>query len=652
MKKWQDWPSCRNPQDLSDIEATALADRDLPACTYELVADAEARWADKTALYLLASADRWDCPETWTYTRLARTVRQCANLFHAQGISRAHAVTVMSPNTGLVLAATLAAQTAGIVAPVNPALTAERLVTLVRTAGSTVIVAAGPELDPDIWAKARNVASAVGARALYAVRPEDRPGQGPDLEPLAGIGVAYLDTAMAAHPDTTLACATHTADDIASYFHTGGTTGAPKLAAHTHRNEVAMAWSLALQSTLPEPSTVLAGLPLFHVNAVLVTGLSPLFRGHPVVWVGPHGFRDLAIYQHFWKIVERYGVAAMSAVPTVYAVLAEIAVDADISSLQIAAVGAAPLPDAVRARFHDRTGLPLSEGYGLTEAACVSAASQFDVARPGSVGLRLPYQRIVATQTDECGHWIELPAGHSGQLMIHGPTVFPGYVGADGQLAAGGALHDGGLLTGDLGFVDDDGYVFLVGRAKDVIIRGGHNIDPATIEDAMLEHPSVIAAGAVGRPDPHSGEVPVVYVATSVAVDEDDLVTWAREQITEPAAVPKAVHVVEAIPVTQIGKPFKPALRADAARRAVADALAEHGFDGECLDVTAEHDDEGRLVVSVTGVPPTDLDGAREQLARLPVTTSFVTDSAGAPNDGRSRRTAHQRTTTPSTAKE
>lgn len=494
----------------------------------------------------------------------------------------------MSVNTGLVLAATFGAQAAGIAASVNPTLTAEHLVALVRLADSRVIVAAGPELDPDIWATARQVASAVGVKALYAVRPEWALGRGPKLQPLAGTTVAYLDTALAGHPGDVLECSVPEADDIAGYFHTGGTTGTPKLAAHTHRNEVVMAWSLALLSTLPESSAVLAGLPLFHVNAVLVTGLSPTFRGYPVVWIGPAGFRDLAVYKHFWKIIERYQVAAMSAVPTVYAVLAEIPVDAAIGTRVIAAVGAAPLPDAVRTRFRARTGLELSEGYGLTEGACVSAASQFGISRSGSVGLRLPYQHIVAVERNDQGIWNELPAGHRGQLMIHGPNVFPGYVGDNGHLTAGEAIHEGGLLTGDLGFVDPDGYVFLVGRAKDVIIRGGHNIDPAVIEDAMREHPAVADAAAVGRPDPYAGEVPVVYVVTSEPVGEEELLEWAQQNGTEPAAVAKAVYIVDAIPVTQIGKPFKPALRADAARGDQFSTVSGLGDDiltnPECVD--------------------------------------------------------------------
>ena len=158
-----------------------------------------------------------------------------------------------------------------------------------------------------------------------------------------------------------------------------------------------------------------AALPLFHVNALVVTVLAPLFRGLQVVWAGPQGYRDQALYSHFWKLVERYRVTTMSAVPTVYSVLAGCPVDADISSLRFAVVGASPLPQAVRDGFESATGIRLVEGYGLTEATCVSALSFPDHPRPGSVGQRLPYQQVKAVQVTADGEWVDLPAGQVGR---------------------------------------------------------------------------------------------------------------------------------------------------------------------------------------------------------------------------------------------
>jgi fatty-acyl-CoA synthase len=369
--------------------------------------------------------------------------------------------------------------------------------------------------------------------------------------------------------------------DLAAMFHTGGTTGAPKLAAHTHANEITDAWMLAASNLFDQDCVVFAALPLFHVNALVVTLLAPMFKGQTVVWAGPLGYRDPALYGEFWRIVEHYRIAAMSAVPTVYATLAQCPVDADISSLQFPMVGAAPLPIAVRDSFHARTGTILIEGYGLTEATCASARSFPEAPRPRSVGQRLPYQRVRAVRVGADGTWEELPPATTGVLAISGPTVFPGYViGRDENshvLDGLGKLVDGWLDTGDLAGIDEDGFVYLAGRAKDLIIRGGHNIDPASIEDALLAHPQVTAAGAVGRPDIHAGEVPVAYVtlAPGATVTENELRDWTRERVPDPAAAPKAVTVLDALPVTAVGKLYKIALRADATRRELLAALAE-----------------------------------------------------------------------------
>ena len=192
-------------------------------------------------------------------------------------------------------------------------------------------------------------------------------------------------------------------------------------------------------------------------------------------------------------------------------------------------------------------------------------------------------------------------------LVIGGPAVFAGYVTDPAlggpRVSRDGIVRDGWLNTGDLGTVDAGGFVFLTGRVKDLIIRGGHNIDPRVIEEALLAHPGVAAAAAVGRPDRHSGEVPVAYVvpAGPGRFDEAGLLAWAADAIDEPAARPKRIYPVTEIPVTAVGKQFKPALAADAAVRAITDALAAAGLPD--ARATAAHED-GRLVVTVTGADP------------------------------------------------
>ena len=590
------WPTYDGPADLAAIEALPLADRALPGTTYELLVRAAGLWPDQLALSVLPDGQRWQQPTQRTYAELLMDVHRYANVLHTLGVRRGDAVALLAPNCDQLLTATLAAQLAGIAAPINSALSRGHIAELLRSSGARVLVAAGPDLAPQVWATARQLAVEAGMQGLLALGPTGAAPAQAAPQPIDGVRVGHLSALAAQQPPEAFAGETPVGTDLAALFHTGGTTGTPKLAGHTHANEVSDAWMIAVTSLLHEDAVVLAALPLSHVNALLVTVLAPLFRGLQVIWAGPQGYRDQVLHPHFWKLVERYRVTTMSAVPTVYTVLAGQPVDADISSLRFAVVGASPLPQAIRDGFESATGIRLVEGYGLTEATCVSALSFPHHPRAGSVGQRLPYQQVRTVQISADGEWVQLPAGQVGVLAVSGPSVFPGYVtgrSPDGPVLDGlGKLRDGWLDTGDLARVDPDGFIHLAGRAKDLIIRGGHNIDPAVIENVLLAHPAVTAAQAVGRPDPHAGEVPVGFVtlAPGATATGDDLRAWAAEHVPEQAAAPKAVTVLDALPLTLVGKPYKPALRAQATREAVTDAL--------------------RDIPSVTGVRATVEDGA------------------------------------------
>jgi fatty-acyl-CoA synthase len=613
------WPRYAEPADLPAIEAVPLADRGLPESTYALLARAARLWPERAAVSVLPDATRWREPVDRTFAELLADVHRYANLLRRLGVRRGDAVALMSPNCAGLVPATLAAQLAGIAAPLNGNLSRDHLTELLRLSGARVLITAGPELAPDVWHKAQALAGELDA--ILVLRPTGVVGAPHLLPAIEGVVVGYLDDLAAESEPDDFAGEPPLSSDLAALFHTGGTTGAPKLAAHTHANEVADAWMIALNSLLDEDSVVFAALPLFHVNALVVTLLAPLFKGQRTVWAGPLGYRDLALYGQFWKIVEHYRIAAMSAVPTVYAVLAQCPLDADITGLRFAMVGASPLPAAVREGFQSHTGVPLVEGYGLTEATCASARSFPGTPRPDVLGQRMPYQRmkVVDPETGE-----ELPPGATGVLAVSGPTVFPGYVLArddSGHVLDGhGKLVDGWLNTGDLARLDGDGFVSLAGRAKDLIIRGGHNIDPVVIEDALLSHPAVTAACAVGSPDPHAGEVPVAYVslAPGVTAAEEDLLAWAAGRVPERAAAPKTVTVLDALPVTDIGKPYKLPLRADATRRVISDAL--RGFDGVDVDAVIE---DGTVVVTVTVPSDVDESAVKDLLGRYAISCRF-----------------------------
>lgn len=593
------WPRYDHPDDLAAIEAVPLAERGLPGTSYDLLRRAAEQWPERTALTVLPDAASWRTPRNRTNAELLADVHQAANALHRLGVRRHDTVALLSPNCDELITALLAAQLAGIVTPVNPALSRDHAAELIRRAGARVVVTASPELDAEAFATSAALAEAGLVDHVLVLRPTAAGTTAAELPKVENATVVHLAAAATDCPRDRFLGKPPTDTDLAAFFHTGGTTGAPKLAAHTHANEISDAWMVAANPLLDGDSVVFAALPLFHVNALVVTLLAPLFRGQRVVWAGPLGYRDITLYAEFWRIVEHYRLATMSAVPTVYAVLAACPVDgADISSMRGAVVGASELPEGVRTSFETATGIPLLEGYGLTEATCASARSFLQVRRPGSVGQRMPYQhiRIVDAQTGA-----ELPTGETGAILISGPTVFPCYVeGRDGdghRISGQGKVVDGWLDTGDLGRLDEDGFLCLTGRAKDLIIRGGHNIDPGVVEDALLSHPAVTGAQAVGQPDRRAGEVPVAYVTLSDAtVGEDDLLAWASEHVIERAAAPKAVRVLDALPLTAVGKPYKLPLRADATRRVLTDVLS--GLD-DVVEIAAEAG-SGTVQVTVT----------------------------------------------------
>jgi fatty-acyl-CoA synthase len=207
------------------------------------------------------------------------------------------------------------------------------------------------------------------------------------------------------------------------------------------------------------------------------------------------------------------------------------------------------------------------EGYGLTEGTCISSINPpLGERRIGSIGYRLPYQEMKVVHLDEHNAFVkDCAVDEIGLIIVRGPNVFSGYTEEAHNRHVWVDTGDGQglwLNTGDLGRQDAEGYFWLTGRKKELIIRGGHNIDPRLIEDPLIEHPAVALAAAVGRPDAHAGELPVAYVQLQpeASISEDALLAYARDNIGEHAAVPKAIHIVEEVPQTAVGKIFKPYL--------------------------------------------------------------------------------------------
>jgi len=591
------------PRTLADIlafEQTPWQDQ-LPARnTYDLLRHACDRHPKKVALRFVLNAAPGAAEYTVDYGTLKERVTQAANAFHRAGIAPGKAVTLLLPNLPETHYALLGAQAAGIASPVNPMLDVEHIASIVNETAAEALVALAPGLDVELWNKAVAVADCCPSiRTLFVAGTayvEGATGIMPDQPaamarlPLRGdVKIVPFDAALEAECADALESGRRIApDDICAYFHTGGTTGVPKVAMHSHLNEAFVA--AMLKVVVPGPNVIICGLPLFHVNGAMVTGLGAFHAGWEVVMLTPAGYRGKGVLQNFWTLVERFRANSFSGVPTIYSTLADLPLDgADISSLRYAFCGAAPLPVEVARCFEAAAGIQLYQGYGMTEAACISSIDPVSTTRRlGTVGLRLPHQQMKIWQIDSAGNAVgECPPTEVGVIGVSGPNVFPGYLRDKDNKDIW--LKPGWLNTGDLGYLDQDGYLHLTGRAKDLIIRGGHNIDPAMIEEALQQHPAVALAAAVGQPDLHTGELPVAYVTLKPGhhTQAEELMAFALKVVPERAAVPVRIDIVAQMALTAVGKIAKAELRMRAAEHVYRAVFADAGI-GASVRVTPD----------------------------------------------------------------
>lgn len=578
-------PAIESLRDIEQIEQTPLAARDLPASTFELIRRSAARHGDAPALSFILQGSADEAAYRLSYNELLGKITQTANAFHRLGLRPGKAVSFLLPNLPQTHFTIWGGEAAGIVNAINPLLEPEHIAELIEASDSELLVTLAPFPGTDLWPKVAGLRArlpqlkAIICVDMARLLPEPQRSAMQAQRGALPDGVLDFDELIASCPADHLESGrVIVADDIASYFHTGGTTSTPKLAPHSHGNEVAMAYSMNLVTRFAPGDVPLCGLPLFHVNGVIVTGLTAFSGGAEVLLATPQGYRNTALIGNFWKIIERHKVSFFSGVPTIYAGLLQVPSEGhDLSSLKYALCGAAPMPVELIRQFESKTGLTLIEGYGLTEGTCGSCANPVGgERRPGSIGLRMPYCEVSIKVLDDQGQYLrEAACNEIGNLCIRGATVFKGYLQA-GKNA--GIWVDGDWFnTGDLGRMDADGYIWLTGRSKDLIIRGGHNIDPQLIEEALHKHPAVALAAAVGKPDEKAGELPVVYVQLKpgLQASEAELLAHAAAHIPERAAIPKDVWIIEAIPLTAVGKTFKPSLRFDAIRRTYEQALSE-----------------------------------------------------------------------------
>ncbi len=369
---------------------------------------------------------------------------------------------------------------------------------------------------------------------------------GPEVE-----GFVSLDQLAAAEPGEIVPRADA---DLAALLFTGGTTGRSKGVMLSHHNLWFCARASHEAARTPGPSRSLIPLPLSHAFGLILTvvGLHSTEANFTVLqrWFEPLSFLE-SIQEH------RLEVAAV--VPSMLQILLAMPLEAyDLSSLHTFVCGAAPLSRELGAEVMRRIpGAEIREGYGLTESSAVISTNRPGSAALGSVGRPLPGYEVRIL--DPAG--AEVPPGDAGEICVRSEGVMQGYW-KEPELTAK-TIVDGWLHTGDVGRFDAEGNLHVIDRIKDLVIRGGFNVFPRDVEDALLEHPDVAAAGVVGRPDPRLGEEVVAFVSlkSGAAVDEARLVEFARDRLGAHK-YPREIHVVDLVPLTPVGKIDRKALRA------------------------------------------------------------------------------------------
>ena len=592
-------------RDREALEADARAIlQDCPD-VFRLIARGVAAKPDKDAIvYLRTALD--PAPATTTARDFLGLVSAAGRWLRANGVGPDDVVSIFAPHCTAMSVAYWAAMSFAVVHPLNLLFRREAIVTQLNSARAKIMLAPPPGALGGLWEKVEGVLDE--APTLERVIPV----------PLDG-SVAFGDETL--RPDfgwRDNSPAAGAADKIVALLPTGGTTGAPKAVRLTNRNVTASAVATMLAFGAGPDDRVLVALPLFHVGGAFCSSLAAFAAGATQIIPTAAGLRNPEVVANFWRIVEAQRVTIGALVPTALGAVAETPLaGADISRLRLFATGASVCPPEIERRFLAAwPGDCVRQVYGMTECAGAITQTPHDLGqKPGSVGVPVVLAEV-AVLAD--GHLHQGPSP-TGEIVTRGPQVFAGY--ADGRV---GAFHDGWLRSGDLGRIGAEGEIYVTGRIKDVIIRGGHNIDPAGIEDAALGFPGVGLAAAVGRPDPYAGETPMLFVSPSpgASIDLAALGRFVEDRILEPPARPRAIEIIAEMPTTPVGKIFKPRLREIAAEHAVRDLIAA-ALPGAQVEICAVTDQDRGLLVHAKA-PSAVCDALRAEIERLPVASEIA----------------------------
>ncbi|MEU4927370.1 long-chain fatty acid--CoA ligase [Streptomyces yokosukanensis] len=454
------------------------------------------------------------------------------------GVRPGDRVALMAPNTAEFPVAYYAIAAAGaVVVPVHLLLSRGEVAHVLGDSGATLLL-----VHPAQAETGRAAADALGVRVVVLGEEFDRLAA--DAEPLP----SYVTRAV---------------DDPAVIFYTSGTTGVPKGAVLTHFNIVMNATVNAFDANdIRADDIALGALPLFHAFGQTVS-LNSTWRAGATLVLLPRFDAARAI-----ELMVREGVNTFHGVPTMFVALAAAAPDAAaLPDLRVCVSGGASLPVAVLERFEDAFGARIHEGYGLSETSPAAAVNQpLFGTRPGTIGHPLWGVDVEIARAEVEGRIELLPPGELGEVVIRGHNVFAGYLGR--PEASAEAVVDGWFRTGDLGTKDDEGFLTIVDRKKDIIIRGGYNVYPREVEEVLMRHPGIAQVAVIGLPDELHGEevCAVVVPAPGTAPEAAAITDWSREHLGRHK-YPRRVEFTDALPLGPSMKVLKRELRAAYAKK-------------------------------------------------------------------------------------
>lgn len=559
----------RGHEDIQHIESLPIEQLIPAETTYECIRIIAEENPDKTAIVMMADGDPAEPTINYSYKEYLAQTTAAANLFHAVS-SEKPVVAMVMPILPEGFFTAWGGCTAGTMCPINPYLEPELIASILNLIGATTLVTTQSHGPSAADALDKITSACLSLEQVWLVDSDN-----PENDFATALKTQNSENLVFSPPQN--------GDSDSIYLPTGGTTGAPKLVRLSHRSQLLNAWISSAIMGSDEDEVLGIGMPLFHVGGLLMLGLHATIMGQTLLLLTDQGFRNPGIVNNFWEISRKLGMTSLIATPTTAAQLLSQPESASTGhKVRTFTSGGSTIPVELGKKFNEKFGIHLRETWGATEFHGFLGCMPNDIdPKYGSVGLRIPFHDVRCFILDDDNNYIrEAAHGEIGVIAAKGPCVSKGYYRPEKNKEFFIAnTPDGDIWgsSGDVGYIDSEGYIWLTGRKKDLIIRGGHNIDPRMIEEVLVSHPSVQLAAAIGYPDALKGELPVAYVQLREGQNTtaEELINLCREKVQERAAVPVDIFIIPQLPLTAVGKIFKPDLRLDSIVRLAKKAAEE-----------------------------------------------------------------------------